>query len=138
MVPDESDQFGMPRLGYIVLPYAIRKKIGNIKSELGLTGGPYPPRKDGGYGWFIVEESKDEQDLSGEYRSGCNITYEEGKRNCLYYYWMEKYFSKKINHNMQRLIGRQLPQECINGVIPDGLLSEDDRLRLLQANLIVK
>lgn len=131
-------QFGMPRLGYIVLPYAIRKKIGNIKSELGLTGGPYPPRKDGGYGWFIVEESKDEQDLSGEYRSGCNITYEEGKRNCLYYYWMAKYFSKKINHNMQRLIDRQLPQECINGVIPDGLLSEDDRLRLLQANLIVK
>lgn len=36
------------------------------------------------------------------------------------------------------MTAKHIPQECEDGVIPDGLLSEDDVVRLLQANLIVK
>lgn len=131
--------FGMPRLGYIALPFALRDKVREIKNSLpGLANGPYPPRKDGGYGWFIVVESKDENDGSGEYNSGCNIT--DGENGFIYYYHTNKYFNNNIYHNggTRWMMAKHIPPKCENGVIPDGLLSEDDIVRLLQANLIIK
>src|SRR5690606_10485102 len=100
--------------------------------------GPYPPRKDGGYGWFIVEESEDENDNGGKYTSGCNVAAGE---NCfIYWYWIGKYFYKNIYHNggTKWLASNHITQKCTDGVIPDGIFSEDDILRLLQVNLIVK
>lgn len=131
--------FGMPRLGYIALPLAFREKVREIMNNLsGLANSPYPPRKDGGYGWFIVEESKDEKDKSGEYNCGCNVT--DGENGFIYYYWINKYYNNTIYHNggTRWMTAKHIPQKCENGVIPDGLLSEDDAVRLLQANLIVK
>lgn len=56
-----GNDFGIGRLGYIVVPYLLRHKISDVKNNrLKLENGPYPPRKDGGYGWFIVEETVDE------------------------------------------------------------------------------
>ena len=53
-----GNDFGIGRLGYIVVPYLLRHKISDVKNNrLKLENGPYPPRKDGGYGWFIVERS---------------------------------------------------------------------------------
>ena len=69
-----GNNFGIGRLGYIIVPYLLRRKIRNVKNNrLKLENGPYPPRKDGGYGWFIVEETVDETENSAEYNSGCNV-----------------------------------------------------------------
>lgn len=38
--------FGMSRLGYIIVPYLLRQKIRSIKEErLNMENGPYPPQK---------------------------------------------------------------------------------------------
>jgi hypothetical protein len=131
--------FGMNKLGYIALPLALREKIRNIKNSLpNLENGAYPPRKDGGYGWFIIQEAEDENDNAGEYMSGCNATDEED--GVIYCYNIIKYFNNDIYHNggTRWLSQNQIPQKCKNGIIPDDLLSEDDIVRLLQLNLIIK
>lgn len=131
--------FGIKRLGYIAIPLSLREKIRGIKNSIAtLENGPYPPRKDGGYGWFLVEESKDESDTGGEYTSGCNIT--DGESDFIYYYNIGKYFCNNIYNNggTRWLSANHIPQKCNNGIIPDGILAVDDIVRLLQRNLIIK
>ena len=75
-----AQDFGMDRLGYIVLPYLLRRMIREAKSDsLKLEDGCYPQRKDGSYGWFIVEETADENENSAEYNSGCNSVWSKDK-----------------------------------------------------------
>jgi len=55
--------FGIDKLGYIAVPLTLRKAIKEIQnSNEKLQYGPYPPRKDGGFGWFIVRETEDEKE----------------------------------------------------------------------------
>lgn len=55
-----GSSFGMERLGHILLPYLLRRTIGDLKSRrLGLENGAFPMRRDGGCGWFVVEETED-------------------------------------------------------------------------------
>lgn len=138
-------QFGMGRLGYIVIPYFIRKKIRDLKeNRLNMPNGNFPPRKDGGYGWFLVEETVDEEENVSEYRTGCNMACDDsGGRNvkgCVYYYWMNKYFDVNLYHNggTKWLCAKGIPRLCQEGVLPEGMLGEEDILRLLQMNLVVK
>ncbi|MDE5892352.1 MAG: sigma-70 family RNA polymerase sigma factor, partial [Acetatifactor sp.] len=59
---------GMERLGYIFVPYFLRKKIKDLKNNrLNLSDGNFPPRQDGGYGWFHIEETPDEKEQVTDY-----------------------------------------------------------------------
>mgnify|MGYP004550024585 FL=1 len=88
-----GNDFGRGRLGYIVVPYMLRHKIRNVKNNrLKLENGSYPPRKDGGYGWFLVEETADEREECAEYSSRCNAVDENNSSLRIYYYWISKYF----------------------------------------------
>ncbi len=129
---------GMKKLGYIALPMALRGRIWRIKKELGLESGAYPPRHDGGNGWYIVEETADESDCPDDYVTGCNVTDEED--GCLYYYLIMRYFREDIYHRggMRWLSAEKIVQQCQNGIIPDGLLGEEDLARLLRINLVKK
>ncbi|MDD4492961.1 MAG: sigma-70 family RNA polymerase sigma factor [Eubacteriales bacterium] len=137
---------GMAHLGYIALPVALRSKIGAIKNSLpNLANGAYPPRKDGGYGWFLVQESADGHENMGEYSAGCNVAGDDSgsagnEKGHIYYMWLAKYFVNNIYHNggTRWLCAKDIPQKSKNGMIPDGLLSEDDIICLLKANLIIK
>ena len=41
------------KLGYIIVPLALRRLIWETKKDtVKLSIPPYPPRKDGGYGWL--------------------------------------------------------------------------------------
>lgn len=90
----------MERLGYLLILYILRRKIGTLKSSrLKLDNGPFPPRKDGEYGWFIVEETVDETESCAEYNAGCNVAGDDsGSKSKLlshiYYYWISKYFTQ--------------------------------------------
>lgn len=131
-------EFGLKRLGYIIIPAILRNKIRQIKDSLNIPDGPFTPRKDGGYGWFIVEETETADEIVGKYASGCNATDEENGN--IYYYLIQQYFCNNIYHNggTRWLAANKIPQKCINGIIPDGLLTEDDTVRLLSVNLIEK
>ena len=138
--------FGVDRLGYLLIPYILRRKIGTLKSKrLKLENGPYPPRKDGGYGWFIVEETVDENENGSEYNTGCNIAGDDsGSKNAIfshiYYYWIAKYFEKDIYHNRgtRWLCANGIPQNSNNGIVDKDALSDEDAAILIQNNLIFR
>ena len=133
-----GNNFGIKRLGYILVSYLIRQKKGGIMEKLNLKRGNYPPRKDGGYGWFIVSETADENEDLPEYNSGCN---ESANETCsIYYYHLGKYFEKDITHrgSSQWLCDNNIIQKCSDGFIPDGVISDEDIARLISLNLAVK
>lgn len=138
--------FGMDRLGYFLIPYILRRKIGILKSErLKLENGPYPLRKDGGYGWFVVEETISENENCAGYNTGCNIAGDDsGSKNTslshIYYYWVSKYYDNDIYHNRgtRWLCANGIPQGNIYGIIEKGTLSDEDIAKLIQNNLVIK
>lgn len=139
-------EFGMQRLGYILVPYFIRQKLQDLKkNHLNLLDGEFPPRKDGGYGWFHVEETADESEKVGWYNMGCaiagdNSSSQSEKGGHIYYYWIEKYRNESIDQNggIKWLCAHKIPQSCQMGYFCRGVLAEEDIVRLLGRNLIVK
>jgi hypothetical protein len=133
-----GSDFTMRRLGYIALSAVLRRRIKAIKDGLNMASGPYPPRLDGGCGWFIVSEKETEDEGAATTESGCNIT--DGKRDFIYYFWIGRYFHNGIYHNggTRWLHAGKIVQKTKDGVIAEHVLSEDDKLRLLENNLIVK
>lgn len=138
--------FGMDRLGFMLIPYILRRKIGTLKSSrLKFENGPFPPRKDGGYGWFIVEETVDETESCAEYNTGCNVAGDDSGSKSeflshIYYYWISKYFDKDVYHNRgtRWLCANNIPQNSANGIVDKNELSDEDAAKLIQSNLIVK
>lgn len=138
--------FGMERLGYILIPYLLRRKIGSLKSgRLHLENGPLPPRKDGGYGWFLVEETADEKENSAEYNTGCNVAGDDsGSRyerlSHIYYYWIGKYFESSVYHGRgtRWLCAKGIPQNSRDGMVESSALSAEDAASLIRNHLLVK
>ncbi|MBQ8509066.1 MAG: RNA polymerase sigma factor [Clostridia bacterium] len=138
--------FGMARLGYILIPYLIRRKRRALQNDrLHLSSGPFPPRRDGGYGWFIVEETADESENCAPETTGCNAAGNDSgsksaKLGHIYYYNIARYFNYNIYHNggTQWLCANDIPQNSVNGIIAPGSLTEEDIIRLIQANLIIR
>ena len=131
---------GMERLGYIFVPYFLRKKIKDLKTNrLNLSDGNFPPRKDGGYGWFHIEETPDEKEQVTDYNTGCNCFNDSNMGN-VYYYWINRYFDHRIYHNdgLVWMYRQKILQSSPKGIIPENILTEDDILRLLEVNLIRK
>ncbi len=137
--------FGMERLGYILVPYMMRRKLRNLKKQrLKLEDSPFPPRKDGGYGWFIVEETADERENCAEYNAGCNTTGGDKGENeslaYLYYYWIARYFEVELCHHTGTcwLFAHGIPQASRDGLVQACMLSDDTAASLIQDHLIVK
>ncbi|MEI3153658.1 MAG: sigma-70 family RNA polymerase sigma factor [Eubacteriales bacterium] len=133
-----GSDFGIGRLGYIVVPYMLRHRLRDVKNNrLKLENGPYPPRKDGGYGWFTVEETADETENCAEYDSGCNVAISESLR--IYYYWIEKYFDYDVYHNngIRLMLDSRAVKKAKNGLIPEDVLSDEKAAHLVKNNLIM-
>ena len=140
-----GNDFGIDRLGYIIVPYLLRQKIRDIKNNrVELENGPYPPRQDGGHGWFIVEETADEREWAAEYNTGCNAAiYDEDnskKISHAYYFWIAKYFDQNIysNRGIRWLSRNGIIEASSKGTLPDNLLSDEDISYLIASNLVVK
>ncbi len=141
-----GNDFGTDRLGYVIVPYLLRQKIRDVKNNrLKLESGPYPPRKDGGYGWFIVEETIDKNENCAEYNSGCNVARDDSGNedkapSNIYYYWISKYFDYCIYHNQgtRWMCANGIVRNSTNGIIAKEMLSAEDAAHLIKKNLIVK
>lgn len=128
---------GMKKLGHIAVPYLLRKKISAVNKELSLSSGNFPPRKDGGYGWFIVSETENSDESISPYTSGCNASYNDD--GCIYYYHLGRYFRSNVYHGGTRwLTDNRIIEKCDGGIIPAGIMNDDDAARLIEAGLISK
>lgn len=133
-----GSKFGMKRLGYIALSAVLRCKICSIIDDLNLDEGPCPPRLDGGYGWFLVDETETSDEILDNSAIGSNNC---GDNQAFFYYlWIGKYFCNDVyrNHGTRWISENKLVEKAIDGVIPTDSLNEDDRVKLLQNNLIFK
>ncbi len=131
--------FGMERLGYILLPYLIRQKLEALKNHrLHLSSGNFPPRKDGGHGWFIVTESSDANEEPGKYSTGCNVN-DTGEGH-MYFYWVNRFYDRRVfrSGGIAWLAEQGIPQKCPGGTVPEGLIAEEDMARLVQNHLVRK
>ena len=134
---------GMERLGHVFLPYFIRRKIRDLKNgRLNLPDGDFPPRKDGGCGWFHIQETVDEREMVPDSCTGCRLyedrDKEKGTRHYLCYYSSTKYFNQRISEAIPAMHRLGVLRACAGGRVPEGLLSEDELLQLLQARVIRK
>ncbi len=138
---------GMEKLGYIAMHLILRREVfGVMQSAPELDAGPFPPRKDGGYGWFVVEECGDgNRCASDDYSTGCNIAGDDSgsagrNPHCIYYYHIGRYFENGIYHNggTRWLSAQNIVPLAENGVIPEGILTGEDTVRLLEKNLVKK
>ena len=121
-----GSSFGMERLGHILLPYLLRRTIGDLKSRrLGLENGAFPMRRDGGCGWFVVEETEDASERSAPYNSGRNAV--EGDGLWLYLYWVAKYYDQDVYAGMRRLAACGLP--LVDATCPAARRGRPDRPR---------
>ena len=134
-----GSDFGIGRLGYIIVPYLLRQKLCDVKNNrLKLENGPYPRRKDGGYGWFIVEETADESENCAEHNCGCNTAGNDSRH--IYYYWISKYFDNGIYHNrgIRWMCANGIPQESADGIVAKDALADEDAAHLIEMNLLTK
>ena len=132
-------EFGMERLGYILVPYLIRQKLEDLKkNRLHLENGAFPPRKDGGHGWFVVPETEDERETMGAYSTGCSAF--GSKAGYLYYFSVSKYYDGDVCHNggTAWLGNNEIPRKCPGGIVPEGPLEETELAKLLRNNLVRK
>ena len=134
-----GSDFTMKRLGYIALPAVLRGKIDKIKNGLNMQSGPYPPRLDGGYGWFIVDEKETGNESFGAAECGCNSS-GDADEELIHYYWIGKYFDNKVYHNggTRWLADKKIVGKSHGGVVPGDALGEDDFIRMIKANLMTK
>ena len=130
--------FGMRRLGYIALPAALRTLIQRVtQADERLQVGPYPPRQDGGYGWYIVSETEDEQEQISPFDSGSNQHLH--KTGVMNYYWLGRYHNRELYRSgNQWMYDRELPSKLQNGILPDGLIGDEDHARHVRLNLLEK
>ncbi|MDD4773741.1 MAG: hypothetical protein PHZ09_09075 [Eubacteriales bacterium] len=69
--------------------------------------------------------------------SGCNVAGDQS--DCIYLFNIRKYMNDNIYQNgTMWLYANKIVERCAYGVITDGILTNDDLVRLLQLNLIVK
>ncbi|MCL2284982.1 MAG: hypothetical protein FWC32_01295 [Firmicutes bacterium] len=92
-----GSNFDMERLGYIALSTILRSKVRDATDGLSLQSPPYPPRKDGGYGWFIIEETETEEEKISPTSAGCNASGNEN--DFIYYSWIGKYYGDYVYHS---------------------------------------
>jgi len=139
-----GSDLGTKKLGYIGLPAVLREKIVRIKEGLNIIDGPFPPRLDGGFGWIIVDEK--EIDNSSPYTADFGIaitgtkTGRETDLDLIYYFLNSKYPFYDVYHTggVEWIYEKKIIDKSKNGYIPDNALTDDDKVRLLEKNLIVK
>lgn len=128
---------GLKRLGYLLTCGIMRKEIRKVKQKNPeFQSGSFPPRNDGGYGWYLVAETEDEREQLDHHSIGCNQSY--CCQGSIVYYNMGKYFDNSIDLGDKLLASKGIPEETPDGRIPEGILALDEIVELLRVNLIRK
>jgi RNA polymerase sigma factor (sigma-70 family) len=140
--------FPMKRLGFFTLPAVLIGKIRKIKDELNMKDGPYPPRRDGGYGWFVVDEKDPDNQSLNSIGIGLSISchIKDGvvhlKENLdpIYSFAIGRFSNHNyLDHAAAHWIhDNKIIEKSENGIIPGNVLTDDDRIMLLKNSLIVK
>ncbi|MDL2287581.1 sigma-70 family RNA polymerase sigma factor [Eubacteriales bacterium OttesenSCG-928-G02] len=132
-----GSDFKMNRLGYILTPAILRCEISRNIDNLNLDEGPFPPRQDGGYGWFMVDETETPEEKLDNTAIGNNSWGD--KKASLYYLWIGKYFDNNVYRNgIIKIWDHKLIEKAENGKIAKEIFSESELISLLKTNLIVK
>ena len=103
-----------------------------------MQNGAFPPRLDGGYGWFLVNETETADETLDETMIGSNNWGDD--KTQLYYMLIGKYFNNDVyhNHGIRWIYENKIIDKTVNGIIPIDVINENDCVALLKNNLIFK
>lgn len=132
------------KLGHIIVPLALRRLIGGTKKDaVKLSISHYLPRKDGGYGWFIVDEVENQESentfMEDLYSTGNNGYSIEGSNpGWFYYYWIRKYFSQEVKskHGLRLLAEKNVVNIENDGEVDTEQLCQEEIAVLIANGLI--
>lgn len=125
----------MDRLGYLIIPLLLRGAVEYAREKNGLKTPVFPLRKDGGNGWFIVEES----DGFPPYNSGCNsYIHNNDWSEYISWFWIGKYFNQELNICLKQLMDGKIRTIIKPGGFTAADLDEEIIAKLLKFNLIEK
>lgn len=134
---------GINEISHIIAHLSLRDiTLRIIRDDFNLTNPPFPPRKDGGYGWLLVdemaEESPEDWHLPPPY--SCINNSAQGSKGCYYYYSIGKHFSDNINSSLgfRLLAKRDNMSEPENGFFGSNNIDEIDLAHLISNHLIIK
>jgi hypothetical protein len=136
-----GSQFRMKRLGYIALTITIREKIKKIKDGLDMKDGPYPPRLDGGFGWFHISETGPDNEPYSGYTCGLYISAKnlDIDKDLIYYATIGKYYSSAIPYDdINMIYNNNIVKKSEDDYLPNNALTDDDKVMLIKNNLVVK
>lgn len=125
--------FTMEHLLWIFIPLTIRAAVYNTRQIVPqIHYEVFPPRKDGGCGYFVIQESENER---VETNSGCNCYRNGNKWDKLYnYFWWGKHFNSNINNILPRAVNMNFS----NGIFDFSILPEEDLALLIKYNLVYR
>ena len=89
--------FQADKLGYLFIPIFMRNTLNTVRNaDKLLKETPFPKHKDGGNGWYVVDENRDDLEDLG---AGCNGYFSEksGVHYNMYYYHFGGTFSQQLN-----------------------------------------
>ena len=100
-----SDQ-PLADLLWILVPRVLRAALDEARRDAPELQGDYPPRTDGGKGWFVVAEGspEDHRDAAGQNNYGAN---EDGL--LFRYYWIGRYHHGQIDRALSTLSDCRIP-----------------------------
>ena len=125
---------------YLIVPLLIRDAVSQAVAKNNLKHPPYPPRRDGGRGWFVVEEHDGtEHDGTPPFSSGCNnYPLDRDYNEYISWFWIGKYFSRELNLFLHYLRNNKLRIKTNSEGFITADMDEEIMAKLLKFNLIEK
>ena len=136
-----GSNFSKKKLGHILVPLILRRVIKEIQEDnKKLQFGPYPPRRDGSFGWFVVQETEGQEEKLPEIYSGCNfvIAPERLERGIFKYLWVTKHFENELYQCLKWMYYEDIMAKIKEGKIDTKMFAEEELAKLLKYNLIQK
>lgn len=122
------------KIGYIAVQAALREKLRRARGDM--RGGAFPVRKDGGYGWYIVQESEDSGDGADRHFYYCNRSGLDGGN--IYYLGISEYFDNDVYNGTKRLARKNIPRGAADELTAAKTLGDDDAAELVRVGLLRK
>ena len=122
------------KIGYIAVQAALREKLRRARGDM--RGGAVPVRKDGGYGWYIVQESEDSGDGADRHFYYCNRSGLDGGN--IYYLGIAEYFDSDVYNGTRRLARKNIPRGAADEATAAKTLGDDDAAELVRVGLLRK
>jgi RNA polymerase sigma factor (sigma-70 family) len=113
--------FGWEHLLWTLVPMSVRSLTSRSRSRNSiLKTPPYPPRQDGGHGWFAISERSE----TSRYGAGANGYYAKDSGFVAQYYWMGNYAGNDLDSILSHVAANADCAELVRALVRGDAIDE--------------